>query len=94
MTQGGGGTCITVSYGNRLAEAAGAAGGRMAQSPDVKRQGIEQLVRDPRVRVALEAAKRELAFGNRTAAVRLARESTGIGLREAQDLVASWEKKG
>ncbi len=84
----GGGTSITVVYGNRLAEAASAA---RPMAP--KRQGeIEELLSQPGLAASLLAAKRELGFGKRTEAIRLLRQATGMGLREAEDVVASWEK--
>jgi len=76
------GTKITVSYGNRLADAV-AAPPRPAAVPSVT---------DERFASGFEAAKLELARGNRTGAIRLVRETSGMGLEQAKALVASWEK--
>ncbi|MGO9828555.1 MAG: hypothetical protein ACLPJH_00325 [Myxococcaceae bacterium] len=93
----GGGTSITVSYGNRLAEALATLKNRTATRAASTSGGdlpVEQFASDAKAAAGLEAAKRALAQGKRAEAVRLARESTGLGLREAQDLVARWERKG
>ena len=76
------GTKITVSYGNRLADAV-AAPPRPAAVPSVT---------DERFASGFEAAKLELARGNTTGAIRLVRQTSGMGLEQAKALVASWEK--
>jgi hypothetical protein len=86
----GDGTFITVSYGNRQAEAAKA---YQAGSAAVTSKIVESVVNDTRFAGDLQRAKVELELGNRIAAIRLAREATGMSLREAQDLVAQWERK-
>jgi hypothetical protein len=77
-------TQITVSYGNRLADAVAADARPAAERPVA--------AADPRFASGFEAAKLELARGNTVAAIRLVRATSGMGLNEAKQLVASWEK--
>jgi hypothetical protein len=89
-------TSITVSYGNRYAEAVNADQARIAsgaESSGARSNVVQSVISDARFAGDLERAKLELALGNRTNAIRLARESTGMSLREAQDLMDLWEKK-
>jgi len=89
-------TYITVSYGNRYAEAARAFNDRApiaGQSASALSKLVQSVASDPRFASGLEKAKQELMLGNKIDAIRLARQATGLGLKEAQELIASWEKK-
>jgi hypothetical protein len=79
------GTKITVSYGNRLADAVAAP----ARPAAVRAVDVSA---DERFASGFEAAKLELARGNTTGAIRLVRQTSGMGLEQAKALVASWEK--
>ncbi len=79
------GTKITVSYGNRLADA-------VAAPATPARPAAVRPVADERFASGFEAAKLELARGNTTGAIRLVRQTSGMGLEQAKALVASWEK--
>jgi hypothetical protein len=85
-------TFITVSYGNRLAEAQA---GTLAAAPKnlaVRSEVVRNVESNPEYAWGFEAAKVELARGNQTGAIRLVRETSGISLAEAQELVAFWGK--
>lgn len=62
-------------------------GGRSAGDPP----------KQPHVRVSSRpdwetAAREALAAGSKIQAIKIAREGTGLGLKEAKDLVESWER--
>jgi hypothetical protein len=88
-------TYITVSYGNRYTEAVKALqdGAARAESSGTRSQLVQSVASASKVAASLEPAKQALARGNKIDAIRMARQVTGMGLREAQDLVASWERK-
>jgi hypothetical protein len=76
------GTKITVFYRNQPA----------AEHPVELSAVVRAVAADERFASGFEAAKLELARGNTTGAIRLVRETSGMGLEQAKELVASWEK--
>ncbi len=76
------GTMITVSYRNQPA----------VEHPVELSAVVGAAAADERFASGFEAAKLELARGNTTGAIRLVRETSGMGLQQAKELVASWEK--
>lgn len=85
-------TSIIVSYGERLAEAVKDSAAAKQKSPSAKSEFLQFVQGNPAFASGFEAAKLELAPGNKTGAIRLVRETSGMGLAEAQALVATWEK--
>lgn len=39
-------------------------------------------------------ARRELAMGNKANAIKIVRDTTGVGRQEAKELVEAWERAG
>jgi len=88
-------TYISVAYGNRSTQAVTALqdGAAQAESSGARSQLVQSLANDSRFAAGLEQARQALASGNRIDAIRLARQVTGMGLREAHDLIDSWNRE-
>jgi hypothetical protein len=83
-------TNIVLWYGDRFAEAQ--AGTLVAApNPAVRSEFVQRMESNPEYVSGFEAAKLELTRRNTAGAIRLVRETSGMSLSEAQELVASWQ---
>lgn len=72
-------------YGDRLAEAQARIAA--AKGPVVRSEFVQSVESNREYASGFEAAKLELARGNQAGAIRLVRETSGVSLAEAQELV-------